>query len=315
MMSNPSISNRLTPVLLAVVLLLIAAAALYHQPDSVTPDEARLMWVVRDEVKLQPAAPREFARTALNNVTTSLNRARTEGIFPLYPLILKGWTWLAGDDVRATRLLTLMWLLVGLVLLASFLHPYLQDHFTLLTWLLLIGWFPPLVVIGRQVNALPFWFALVLLILLIGRRIWYGKSIAQPGDISVSRGRLIFITALLALELIAYRVLIPSPPDWNGTIARYLVARDTLHPALTAFSPDSVAGYYAAHEPLRAGIALDLGWREFTLDEIDTIIGKLDAAAPVWVVMPIDAPITQQVMSKLSQNRSVDYSGAVVDMV
>jgi len=57
-------------------------------------------------------------------------------------------------------------------------------------------------------------------------------------------------------------------------------------PVLTFFSESSRLGYYQYRYDLRAGMGIDLGWREFTPQELIDIADKLDSTRPIWLIAP-----------------------------
>ncbi|MBC8171660.1 MAG: hypothetical protein H7X77_08300, partial [Anaerolineae bacterium] len=96
------VSRKLALLLPVFGLLLMLIMVMRYLPLSadVTPDEARLMWQVRDVIDIQPAAPRELARNLLQNINSVVDRSREASVFPLYLLVLEGWTWLVGDSIE-----------------------------------------------------------------------------------------------------------------------------------------------------------------------------------------------------------------------
>jgi hypothetical protein len=249
-------SQNLALLLPALALLLMLVVMLYYLPLSadVAPDEARLMWLVRDVVDIQPAPPRELARNLLQNVTSVVDRSREAGIFPLYPLILEGWTWLVGDSIEMARVLTMLIIMVGLALFYR-----------------LIRRIVPML-------ALPVALAAALLVMLV--------------------------------------LLNGVRRDWNSVISPYLNTRNPLHPVLTAFTPDSVPGYYDHRYGLRQGVAVDLAWREFSPDEIAVIVEKLmPGETPIWIIMTDDSSIAEQVIAILSESHTLGYSDQIRDII
>ncbi|MBC8170923.1 MAG: hypothetical protein H7X77_04610 [Anaerolineae bacterium] len=111
------------------------------------------------------------------------------------------------------------------------------------------------------------------------------------------------------------QVIVPSF-GWQSMIAEYHQARNPLHPVLTAFTPDSVPGYYDYRYGLRQGVAVDLAWRDFSPDEIAVIVEKLiPGETPIWIIMPDDSPIAEQVIAILSESYMLGYSDQITYMI
>lgn len=76
--------------------------------------------------------------------------------------------------------------------------------------------------------------------------------------------------------------------DPGELMRRYQATRQPSEPVITVFRDDSPLGYYQAQMDLRRGVGIDLGWREFTPDEIAQAAAKL-GQGPVWVIAPDEA--------------------------
>jgi hypothetical protein len=97
-------------------------------------------------------------------------------------------------------------------------------------------------------------------------------------------------TAALTLVLLSgFISLTPPVTNWDNAVALITQSRQPLEPLILAYAPDSPPAYYADRTSLRAGIALDVGWREFTPDEQQALLDKLDPAQAIWLVMPVDS--------------------------
>lgn len=125
-------------------------------------------------------------------------------------------------------------------------------------------------------------------------------------------------TATLMLRVMIFLlVLFPSlafiqPPD---VISHELLAfqsqrsspRDTV---ITLFSDSSPLGYYHHRYQLRAGMGIDLGWRDFSPEEVIHIADKLDKSRPIWLISPrYDHPALYTLVGYLTQNgRQIPFS-------
>ncbi len=104
-------------------------------------------------------------------------------------------------------------------------------------------------------------------------------------------------------------VLILNKPDWQSTITEVDNLRDDTTPALSAIDPQSALAYYERQDArLSRGITVDVGWRVFTPDEIDTILNNMRRASSIWVILPEDDPNTAEIPQLLAQTRTSTYS-------
>jgi hypothetical protein len=97
-------------------------------------------------------------------------------------------------------------------------------------------------------------------------------------------------TGLVILLFTVYLPLTPSVTDWNHAVAMIVQSRQSLEPMVIGYTADSPPAYYAQRTALRGGIALDVGWREFSEAEHQALLQKLDPSQAIWLVMPVDSP-------------------------
>lgn len=219
---------------------------------SASSTEAWWLWVVRDVVDVQPAAPSDVLRGARDNVSSAIDRSEG-GLHAPLAVVLEGWTWLAGDSLEAFR-----WGAVLLVMLA--------------------GAF--VVRFGGRAAPQTTWRALGVLAVILP-----ALAVVQPSDV-------------IAQRLQDLRARRTTPAEM----------------VITTFSESSVLGYYQHRYNIRAGMGLDLGWREFSPQEIIDIADNLDATRSVWLVSPRhDHPIALTLVGHLTettQGRHIHYTYA-----
>jgi hypothetical protein len=218
-MRRPSITFLLLLFALFAVLTVAAANA------DITDAEARLLWIVRDPERVEPASISDTARLLTRNFRAMLDRAETRDLPLAVPLDV--WTTLTGGSLFAARMAAV----VALFLFAA-----------VLTWLM--------------------------------RRLGIRRPLA--GKILVVTLGIIALVGAVFLEFSTY-----GPPV-SGVVARYQAERQPTEPVITVFSDDSPLGYYQAQVDLRRGIGIDLGWREFTAEEIDRAVANLGSGT-VWL--------------------------------
>jgi len=95
---------------------------------------------------------------------------------------------------------------------------------------------------------------------------------------------LIVVLGVIALSGAALLALGSYGPPVSGVVASYQAERHPAEPVITVFSDDSPLGYYQAQVDLRRGVGIDLGWRDFTPEEIDRAAANL-RDGPVWLIV------------------------------
>lgn len=118
--------------------------------------------------------------------------------------------------------------------------------------------------------------------------------------------------ALGLMSVAALGVWFITPADpLPAAVAQYQAARARTEPALTFGAPDSPLGYAQARYDLRAGMGIDLGWREFTAEELAEIVSKLDPSRPVWLIGAPDHPTLTIVQSALADSGRAEIGAPV----
>jgi hypothetical protein len=117
--------------------------------------------------------------------------------------------------------------------------------------------------------------------------------------------------ALMSIAALGVWFITPTDP-MPDSVARYQAARARTEPTLTFGAPDSPLGYAQARYDLRAGMGIDLGWREFTTDELTEIVSKLDPTRPVWLIGAPDHPCLIAVQSALADSGRAEVDGPIL---
>lgn len=91
---------------------------------------------------------------------------------------------------------------------------------------------------------------------------------------------LVIALVLLAGGLIS--VITASAP-LEALVADYRGLRTPETPVITAFGEDSPLGYHQARHDLRRGMAVNLGWRDFSAAELAQIVDNL-GSGDIWLI-------------------------------
>jgi hypothetical protein len=272
-----SLQGGARPSLFHIALLLaVFLAAVLTQSPNLSHGEARLLWTIRDTVDVRPSSAGDFARAVLQNIRTTLNRADT--LTTPYALSLDLWSFIVSDSLEMVRLFSTLCVVIGAALVIR-----VDKQFA---WFIVFT-SPVLVLIARQIGVEALiWLLLTLALLLFTR--------------FIPRLRYAVLAVIGAYLLLSIPALSQPVPDWQSVINTYRQLRDPLHPILVGFTPDSPLSYYDDKLNLRQGIAVDLSWRDFTDAELQTIVDRVTQAnSPVWLVMGVESPKTQTIISAL----------------
>jgi hypothetical protein len=216
-MRRPSITFLLLLFALFAVLTVAAANA------DITDAEARLLWIVRDPERIEPASISDTARLLTRNFRAMLDRAETRDLPLAVPLDI--WTTLTGGSIFAARMPVACIICLGAA----------------------------------------------VFIRLVSRR---------------RRGNLLIAALSIIAIGVALQAIISAPPYYLSTqavVREYRFTRSLDEPVITVFRDDSPLGYYQAQYNLRRGIGVDLGWREFTSDEVERVVANM-GSGPIWVI-------------------------------
>ena len=76
-----------------------------------------------------------------------------------------------------------------------------------------------------------------------------------------------------------------------------------------AFDQKSPLAHYYRQDTsdIYQGIAVDVGWRDFSGEEIQEIVAAIDATISVWIIMPIGDERTAAAIDALAYNRWLAY--------
>lgn len=210
-------------ILFAIFAVLTIAAA----TADITDAEARLLWIVRDPERIEPAAIGDTARLIGRNFRAMLDRAETRDLPLAVPLDV--WTMIAGGSIFAARLPAVLFACLIIAAAIRLIWRYFHGRIAVITFLTFM-----LLCCGLCINIYIFHY--------------------------------FFLTST------------------DAVVQAYRAERAVEEPVITAFMDDSPLGYYQAQYDLRRGIGVDLGWRDFSDDEIERAAANL-GSQPVWLIV------------------------------
>ncbi|HRF94000.1 MAG TPA: hypothetical protein PLZ51_02335 [Aggregatilineales bacterium] len=108
--------------------------------------------------------------------------------------------------------------------------------------------------------------------------------------IHVAYNPLFATTAIfLVCSLIGYQfIAIWVRQDWTDIIQTYTVERTLTQPMVIAYSPQHPLAYYDHTEKIAfgRGVTVNIGWRDFSADELAIIAQALPPSDVIWIVAP-----------------------------
>lgn len=123
------------------------------------------------------------------------------------------------------------------------------------------------------------------------------------------------VSVLMIVQVVNFTNVWGDKPGWEGATLAMLETRDLNEPAITHIAGSSVLGYYDRVHHLRQGIALDLSWREHSLDEMLQFVDVMQNSESVWIVMPTNVAKTWHGMAFLDIEYAPVYRDSVLNMV
>jgi hypothetical protein len=281
------------------VLLLACALVSTRLPLSLSPDESQTAWQIDYDVwqsngKLPyTLSPREILGVLRDDLQQAHTRLFADGLQPpLYPISLNLWALLTGENALALRWYSVLWGLIALALVIRLCQMLLKRHG------LVIGVAVGVFVfwqVGASITPWGLFWALCTFFvwgLLQLKRKFSRKNIAL-GVISL---------LLLVLSLpIANGIVSPAPSDtdWQKLAQEWAISRpnDTL--LITIYPPTHPLAHYERTQAKREGITLNLGWRNFTSDEIQQVLKTLANTRSLWIIASVDHHNTQTLLTQL----------------
>lgn len=347
--------------------------------------DAPAIWTVHD-AEDAPQGLRNTINYVLESAGTALTRAGERQQFPLYYLLLDGWVLIFGESPLSLRLPSLLWGILGLIVIALLLtnrrsrswglsfavllpglylltlgvSPLMQwltlsllTSWLLLRWRAVSGWlWAALYTLAALLMVLTHSYGIAVLLLqaayLMYRERQFTAALIAPFSLPLiaciawfavfglgfrleptaiflligisvmlvllnqpplnSQRVILAVGAVLITQIIT---LLVAPPlvDYQQTTADFLAERDPLEPLVFDIPADSIMAYYKRQLGLRSGYTLDIGWRDHSAEEIEALLGRIESATHIWLILPEYREQSQQTIQQMSAQRQpfIDY--------
>lgn len=97
----------------------------------------------------------------------------------------------------------------------------------------------------------------------------------------------LYVNFALAVYVIGGALLLWRIPNWQAEISEINALRRPTDPAIIGIDPRSALGYLDRQPETRlsTGISVDVGWRNFSREELDAIVETMDDAPSIWLIV------------------------------
>ena len=216
--------------------------------------------------------------------------------------------WIIRDDIRQTDSLG-EWMRGTIESLKSTLNRARHTSSIPLYYLLLDGWSR---LVGESELALRYPAALLGIIML--------AAVYRIGTQVFNRR--IGLIALFILGTGAYFMFYgrdarigSANPDWRESVLRIADIRTTSEAGIMFVAPDHPLTHYARHTTFADGITLNLGWRPFTVQEVQNVAAYLEGNSSVWAFLDMHLPQSWAALATLDQGRGVGYRDSMAGTI
>jgi len=215
-------------------------------------------------------------------------------------LAASGWLWGALYSLAAL-LLVLTHIYGVIILLLQF--AYLLYRERKLSLNLIAPFILPLIalIVWMGIFGIGFRLELAAIFLLIGIGVMLVLLNQPPLN---SQRVMIAVGALLITQFITVLVL-PPVIDYEQTTAEFLSERNPLEPLIFDIPDTSIMAYYKRQLNLRSGYTLDIGWRDHSAGEIEKLLGRIQSAEHIWLILPDYREQSVQAIQQLRDSRQL----------
>lgn len=261
------------------VLLLALLLATPARSGPVTSLEAGLLAHTADVVDPARAAGlRATAEAALTNLLATVERSLDAGELVLYPMLVEGWTFVNGESLPVIR-----WLAVLGAALTFAVAFRLLRHLPFRLALALAG----LLALAGSATGSGLAWGMLVIALITWAVVALLKLPRRYAPLSV--GLILLALAALAVYL---ALLVPlQTPDWPARARDLHAARPLTEPLVIALPPAHPLRYYDRQPGTQfsGGLAVDVGWRDFSDEELAAVAAALDSAPQVHLLAEADS--------------------------
>jgi hypothetical protein len=339
--------NRTLALATILMLLFILTLLFWGMNSGLDDNEAEALWIVGDDTALNgsPREIARTFRSNFSQMSERIDMQEQSPRAPLYFIMLDAWQIIAGDSVYAARTLSMLAVLLAMSVTVSaaklfepdsnviislmllcvlYLYPAMTIYtygllllFSALSTLFLIRYHHHPTKFNKVLFFVTFFAALltfnittlvvvVLPIIVIG----IGWLLAHYRTITRSLPYDVMLLAIvISVAIIANISLLSARPDWPGAMKAFNRSRRAGEPIIMAFDQKSPLAHYYRQDTsdIDQGIAVDVGWRDFSGEEIKEIVDAIDATISVWIIMPIGDERTAAAIDALAYNRWLAY--------
>jgi hypothetical protein len=250
------------------------------------------MWQFNGQLP-RPLSLRETVSMVRDDLQQAHTRLFSDGLQPpLYSVTLNLWALLVGKTALALRWVSVLWGLIALAITIRFCQRLPKRRWQIIS--LGIG-----ILVFWQVGAsITPWGLFLALCAIFVWRLLQLKNIFSRKNIAF--GVISFILVGLALPY-NKGIISPAPSDtdWQTLVQEWAVSRPDNTLLIRVYPPTHPLAYYERTLDLSEGITLNLGWRNFTPEEIKSVLQTLANTRSLWVIASTNHPNTQNLLTQL----------------
>lgn len=94
-------------------------------------------------------------------------------------------------------------------------------------------------------------------------------------------------------------------PAWREIMAALAERRAADQAALVAWEPHSPVAYYDRRTPIRVGVSVDVGWRDFNVDQLADLVARFDTYDQIWLLIDGREALVQALQTLMEADRSL----------
>lgn len=139
--------------------------------------------------------------------------------------------------------------------------------------------------------------------------------IAIPVLLQRQNGRreILVVAAFVILIQVASIAALTTRVRYEQAVHELTSMRDLLEPLLYDVPERSIMTYYQRQMAFGGGYTINVGWRDFSQEEIAALVDDLREAPAIWLVYPLESQFTDNITPLLDDVRATEYTATMGD--
>jgi|GEM_PF-6782158 len=169
----------------------------------------------------------------------------------------------------------------------------------IISGLVVLGW---IVAFTPSVSTQGSWILILLAILAV-------VAIPLLLEYGNRRRELLVVTAFMIVMQVVAVVMLGMCVRYTEATQQVIDRRDPFEPLLYDIPESSIMVYYLRQTRLGGGYTLNVGWRDFSAQEMESLTDDLQVTSVIWLIYPSRSPLAQMT----NQFAESDYSAVAGD--